>query len=125
MNKTLKCTALTITPIVIILGLVITYVAPDMCANEIYNEITSPDTNNKIVLFERNCGATTGFSSQISIIKNNENLKNDTGNIYIAKGKPLNFHIKWTSNADVYISTNSTQIYKQETTLNNINVHYN
>ena len=56
----------------------------DMCCNEIIEQIVSPDKNNKLVIFQRDCGATTGFSTQISIIEVNQILKNEGGNIFIA-----------------------------------------
>jgi len=35
---------------------------PDMCGNEIYSVVVSPNKKHKAVLFQRDCGATTGFS---------------------------------------------------------------
>jgi len=39
---------------------------PDLCANTLIENVTSSDKKWKVVLFERDCGATTDFSSQIS-----------------------------------------------------------
>jgi len=36
---------------------------PDLCANTPIENIASPDKNWKVILFERDCGATTDFSS--------------------------------------------------------------
>ena len=93
MKKALRITAITITPTIIIIGVAITYFFPDMCGNEIIKTITSPSNKKKLVLFERNCGATTGFSTQISIINDNETLGNESGNIYIAEGYSSNYDI--------------------------------
>ena len=38
------------------------------CGNEIVARIASPDGAYEAVLFDRNCGATTGFSTQISVL---------------------------------------------------------
>ena len=40
----------------------------DQCANTIVSKIDSPDGAHSAVLFQRDCGASTGFSTQISII---------------------------------------------------------
>lgn len=40
----------------------------DLCANTEVRRLASPDGRLDAVLFERNCGATTGFSSQVSIL---------------------------------------------------------
>ncbi len=59
-----------------------------MCGNEIYAEYLSPDKAYKAVVFQRDCGATTGFSTQISILEADEVLGNSKGNIYIVDGHP-------------------------------------
>src|SRR5215470_11894175 len=57
----------------------------DMCGNEVVAEIRSPDGTYKAVEFERDCGATTDFSTQISIIKSNKQLgSNSAGNAFTA-----------------------------------------
>lgn len=40
----------------------------DTCADDIVSRVTSPDGRHVAVLFQRDCGATTGFSTQISIV---------------------------------------------------------
>lgn len=53
-----------------------------MCGNQIVSEQISPDRKFKCVVFVRDCGATTGFSTQVSIIRRNEKLRDDdTGNV--------------------------------------------
>jgi hypothetical protein len=56
----------------------------DLCDNEIIQQISSPDGRWKAVVFQRDCGATTGFSSQISVIGAGSSLPNDGGNIFVA-----------------------------------------
>jgi hypothetical protein len=43
----------------------------DMCADTVIKTALSPDGRRKAVLFERNCGATTGFSTQVGIYRAN------------------------------------------------------
>jgi hypothetical protein len=64
------------------------YFASVTCGNDIHREYISPDKQLKAVVFQRNCGATTGFSTQISIIDADKNLSNGGGNIYIINGQP-------------------------------------
>jgi hypothetical protein len=56
----------------------------DMCANEVIREVASPDGKRKAVVFERDCGATTGFSTQASVLPIGKSLPNDGGNIFVA-----------------------------------------
>ena len=55
-----------------------------LCENQIVNEIFSPDNGTKAVVFERSCGATTGFSTQVSLIKADNVLGDQGGNVFIA-----------------------------------------
>jgi hypothetical protein len=55
-----------------------------MCENQILSEIPSPDRIFKAVIFERGCGATTDFSTQISLLPLSKSLPDDGGNIFAA-----------------------------------------
>src|SRR5690349_7530517 len=56
----------------------------DLCGNTIVATEFSPDHQRKAVLFERNCGATTGFSSQVSVLPADDDLPNEGGNVFAA-----------------------------------------
>ena len=56
----------------------------DMCGNAMIAEYPSPNRKLKAVVFERNCGATTGFSTQVSILQSTDLLENDGGNVFVA-----------------------------------------
>jgi hypothetical protein len=55
-----------------------------MCANDVIKEVVSPDGKKKVVVFQRNCGATTGFSTQASVLTVSRSLPNDGGNVFSA-----------------------------------------
>lgn len=57
----------------------------DPCANTEVARAASPDRATEAVLFERNCGATTDFSTQISLVKPGAALKG-AGTVFIADG---------------------------------------
>ena len=54
------------------------------CANQVLQEVPSPDKQLKAVVFQRDCGATTGFSTQVSVIKVDEKLQNTKGDVFSA-----------------------------------------
>ena len=56
----------------------------EMCANEVLSELPSPDREHRAVVFERDCGATTDFSTQVSVLRAAESLPNAPGNLFIA-----------------------------------------
>ena len=76
-----------------------------MCGNEIFQEVYSPDNEYKAVVFQRDCGATTGFSTQISILKAPAKLPNESGNIFAMDGHPdwTEVKINWETNRLVSI----------------------
>lgn len=54
------------------------------CENTPVSEIHSPDGRLKLVVFERNCGATTDFSTQASLFDRHGKLDDEAGNVFIA-----------------------------------------
>jgi hypothetical protein len=55
----------------------------DACQNTVASRSLSPDGSHVAVLFQRDCGATTGFSTQISILDAN-GKPSGGGNVFIA-----------------------------------------
>ena len=47
--------------------------------------IPSPDTRYDAVVFQRDCGATTGFSTEVSVLRSRDSLPSDSGgNVFVA-----------------------------------------
>ena len=55
---------------------------PDVCGNHVVSEAKSPDRARKVVVFQRDCGATTGFSTQASVLPTNSILPSGSGNLF-------------------------------------------
>ena len=99
----------------------------DMCRNEIFTQIESPDKHHKAVLFQRDCGATTGFSTQISILNKNDKLENESGNIFIAEDHPdrNKLELAWVnSNTLLVRNINRVNTFKKETTFGKVLINY-
>lgn len=81
------------------------YTLTDMCGNDLHKEYPSPNNHFKAVVFQRDCGATTGFSTQISIIDSSQQLDNESGNVYIINGHPDDVapNLIWESNSELVI----------------------
>ncbi len=98
-----------------------------MCGQEVINEVYSPDRQYKAVVFEHDCGATTSFSTGISIIKGSEKLSSNYGNwkgrIFSSDGHPdwsikqvtwntdRSVTINYDDNYEVYINKNKVRIF--------------
>ena len=95
-----------------------------MCGNEISQTVSSPSGNLKAVVFNRNCGATTGFNTQVSILSATDTLKNDDGNTLILDGSvPL--HVQWRSNSTLQLSgVGSAKVFKQGRSVAGVSVSY-
>lgn len=55
-----------------------------LCGNEVIAEYPSPGKQHRVVVFQRDCGATTGFSTQASLLDADEALGNEGGNLFVS-----------------------------------------
>ena len=94
------------------------------CVNEPTFAQASPSGVYRAVVFNRNCGATTGFNTQVSIIKSSDVSLNAGGNALILDGTiPLS--IRWSSDARVSITgASGAKIFKQERSVAGVEVAY-
>lgn len=101
-----------------------------MCGNEIITEESSPGGKYKIVVFVRSCGATTGFSTQVSIIPTDRKLRDDeSGNVLTLNDHNMGNHrnsfggadvkAKWITNREVIVKYDKIA----ETAIKETNVH--
>ena len=90
--KALKVIIITIVSALALYGLaaiLLGWLLNSMCGNTVYTESLSLDNMYKAVIFERSCGGASGFSTQISIIKADEQLcENCAGDVLVADGHP-------------------------------------
>jgi hypothetical protein len=113
--------------IVLVIVILFMYLADDLCGNDVFSELWSPNKEYKAVIFQRNCGATTDFNTQISIIQSSDALGNDGGNVLIIKGHPQDVSpvLLWNSNNELTINKaiNGSE-FKVEKMVGTINIKY-
>ena len=130
MKKLLKIFAITLVCFVGLIGIglyALDKMFSGMCGNEIFNETVAPDGNLKAVIFQRDCGATTGFSTQISLITSVDKLENNGGNIFIVDGHPNDRKIStvWLSQKMLLIkNTSGLQPHKKEIRYKDVVIDY-
>ena len=105
----------------------------DLCENTLDYKVVSPNNANIVFVFERSCGATTGFVTHISVRKNDKLLNNDHGNLFIATGSQSKFSaigtiptkVVWLDNKNLLIryDKNAT-IYKKVEEREGIKIKY-
>lgn len=64
----------------------------DMCGNEIMQKLPSPNGDKIAYIFQRDCGASTGESFQLSLVDSDEELPNKSGNTFVSDNQ---FEVKW------------------------------
>jgi hypothetical protein len=93
-----------------------------LCGNEIQSEVVSPDGKMKAVIFERDCGATTSATTQISILGAHDGLPNEVGNAFVLDDEPKFLKLKavWTSprKLEFFYHPRSGKIFKLEHHIN-------
>lgn len=105
-----------------------------MCGNEIAGVYPSPNGRLKVVVFERDCGATTSASTQASILEAGDELPAGSGNIYVAdhareapdggRGGAPRVSAAWSSGRAVVITRESARVFKKERRYEGIDVSY-
>jgi hypothetical protein len=105
------------------------------CGNEVLSETPSPDRNRKVVVFQRDCGATTGFSTQASLLASDQKLGSGAGNIFVGDtdhgaapsgpGGGPELHVAWADNRSVTLSHDSrVRVFKAERQKLDVSVTY-
>lgn len=106
-----------------------------MCSNEVISESKSPDGSLEAVVFQRDCGATTGFSTQVSIFRWWLPRGNASGNVFVAdtnrgaapsgaSGGP-EVKVKWQSDNELVISHHQrARTYLAEPQWGSVKVEY-
>jgi hypothetical protein len=99
------------------------------CGNEILSETISPEKSTRAVVFERACGATSGDSTHVSILRANERLSNDAGNVFSADNNHEAFKVTvtvhWDSAQRLVIRYPArARIFRKETTAKGVALVY-
>ncbi len=100
----------------------------DMCGNDFSYESISPDGQYRAIVFQRDCGATTDFSTRVAILKADEAFTDKIkGNIFIMDGHPDDTRVQvyWFSPRTLTISyQNGFKIFLQKDRFQDIDIRY-
>jgi hypothetical protein len=115
----------------------------DPCANRAISQSYSPDREFKAVVFQRDCGATTGFSTQVSVFSANEHFLTEgswlsstkPGNVFVAdtdhgkapsgtEGGPV-VGVEWAGPRRLRITHDKrARVFVRERTIDNVELVY-
>ena len=94
----------------------------DMCGNDIKQKIPSPSGEKVAYVFERSCGATTGFSPQLSILNNDDEFQIESGNTFRSDKE---FSIEWLGEKNLKVNYDkSSETSEMDKRVNGIKVEY-
>lgn len=78
----------------------------------------------KALVFNRNCGATTGFNTQVSIISASASLPREAGNTLIIDGE-VPIKVEWRSDSVLQLNgLGAAKLYKQEHAVAGVSIGY-
>jgi hypothetical protein len=98
-------------------------VVPDLCENEFQKELRSPSGKYVATVFHRECGATSGFNTQLAIRRSWRGFSADSGKVLAIGGRyPLD--VKWADERHLLVSLPADKIYVQEDAWNDVKVEY-
>ena len=107
----------------------------DSCGNNVLSELPSPDASRRAVLFVRNCGATTRFSTQLALISSGRSLPNEGGNVLVAEtgyeptgvddsGRPA-VAVQWVSADELRVTyAEGIRVFRKELELAGVGISY-
>ena len=96
----------------------------DLCGNDIVAENVSPNGQLKAITFRRDCGATTSYSIQVSILPTARKLPNEGGNILVLKDDPA-LVVHWVDDHHLRISGGGASTsFLRLTDFHNIHIDY-
>lgn len=94
------------------------------CDNEVVTSMGSPEGAKNVVVFNRGCGATTGFNTQVSVVPKGVAIPSGAGNALILEGAvPLT--IIWLSESAISIAgLGSAHVYKRQASVAGASITY-
>ena len=95
--------------------------ASGLCGNSIIEVKTQPKKEFDLVHYRRDCGATTGYSYQLSIVKNGSELPNKTGNVFVQN---RDFIVEWKDNQTIIILMDEGKVFKKRKMYRGIRIEY-
>ena len=95
-----------------------------MCGNDPLHVDASPDGDKVAISFIRDCGATTGYSTHVSVVGASGILDNEPGNIFVVEGKrPVT--VSWGADNHLVVGAGgSGKVFKKLDEFEGVTIEY-
>lgn len=97
------------------------------CRNERLTSVKSPTGSHTAYLYLRNCGATVGYTTHVTVLRTGEDLADRKGNVFqTMTTADRRIDLIWRDNhmLGVYHEVSSDEISKQESDVGGISINY-
>jgi hypothetical protein len=101
----------------------------DLCGNRVIETVLAPEGKTKALVFERDCGATTDFSTHVSILDGSEALPRTAGNVFTADGDhgaaTMTVRVHWVSPNHLVVSFPArARVFRQQAEVSGVRISY-
>lgn len=102
----------------------------DPCENRVLWEVAGPSENRAAIVFERSCGATTGVSRQVSVVKGFGKRGKSAGNVFAADSDhgavpDMAVTVRWTAPDQLVIRYPAqARVFRQESRVDGVRIAY-
>ena len=96
------------------------------CSNTVESTAVSPDGQLAARVSERNCGATTDYSSVVTLQRPSDKFEPDDGVLFVAKGQHR-ISVRWTADKELLVTCTSCSrkdVFREVTVTGEIDVRY-
>jgi hypothetical protein len=94
------------------------------CENSAIRSSVSPDGTLNAWVFVRNCGATTPYSTHVSVLSASADSPKDAGNTFVIQERPA-VSVEWASPSELAVTfPRHGKVFHQEPAVSGITVSY-
>lgn len=95
-----------------------------ICEFTVMKVVAAPNAMHGLLIFDRDCGATSPFGAQVGLLKDAKRVSDDIEPFFVVKGRH-NLNVRWTVDGKIEIDVPPGQfVYRQDTTVDSIPVSY-
>jgi len=96
---------------------------PALCANTMTQRASSPDGRYDAVVFTRDCGATTDYSTQVTLLSRGAHLPDRAGIVFISV-HPTGAQVEWVSADTLMVRYGSANPSLREPSVHGVSIVY-